>query len=102
VDARSRARLGAFAQHAAYDTRETTRAAREAFARRFERQVDPDGVLPAPERARRAEAAKRAYFQRMALRSAKARRKKAARQMRSPGASRRCASRARTSAVEAA
>lgn len=78
VDARSRARLGAFAQHAAYDTRETTRAAREAFARRFEREVDPDGVLPAPEQARRAEAAKRAYFQRMALRSAKARRKKAA------------------------
>lgn len=75
-DARSRARLGAFAQHAAYDTRETTRAAREAFARRFEREVDPDGVLPAPERARRADAAKRAYFQRMALRSAKARRRK--------------------------
>lgn len=77
MDARSRARLGAFAQHAAYDTRETTRAAREAFARRFEREVDPDGVLSVPERARRAEAAKRAYFQRMALRSAKARRKKA-------------------------
>jgi len=77
MDARTRARLGAFAQHARYDTRETTRAAREAFARRFEREVDPDGVLSAPERARRAEAAKRAYFQRMALRSAKARRKKA-------------------------
>ena len=77
MDARSRARLGAFAEHAVYDTRETTRAAREAFARRFERQVDPDGVLPVPERVRRAEAAKRAYFQRMAMRSAKARRKKA-------------------------
>jgi hypothetical protein len=76
MEARTRARLGAFAQHAAYDTRETTRAAREAFARRFEREVDPDGVLPAPERARRAEAAKRAHFQRMALLSAKARRKK--------------------------
>ncbi len=75
-DARSRARLGAFAQHARYDTRETTLAARQAFARRFEREVDPDGVLPEPERLRRAEAAKRAYFQRMALRSAKARRRK--------------------------
>lgn len=78
TEARTRARLGAFAQHAAYDTRETTRAAREAFARRFEREVDPDGVLTVTERARRAEAAKRAYFQRMALRSAKARREKAA------------------------
>lgn len=76
MDARTRARLGAFAQHAAYDTRETTQAAREAFARRFEREVDPDGVLPLPERARRAEAAKRAYFQRLALRSAQARRKR--------------------------
>ncbi len=76
MDARTRARLGAFAQHARYDTRETTRAAREAFARRFEREVDPDGVLPEAERARRAEAAKRAHFQRMALRSAQARRKK--------------------------
>lgn len=78
MDARTRARLGAFAQQARYDTRQTTLAARQAFARRFEQQVDPDGVLPAPERARRAEAAKRAYFQRMALRSAQARRKKAA------------------------
>ena len=76
-DARSRVRLGAFAQHAAYDTRETTLAARQAFARRFERLVDPDGVLSEPERARRAEAAKRAHFQRMALLSAQARRKKA-------------------------
>jgi hypothetical protein len=64
------------AQHAAYDTRETTQAARAAFARRFEREVDPDGVLPEPERARRAEAAKRAHFQRMALRSAHARRRR--------------------------
>ncbi len=77
MDARSRGRLGAFAQHAAYDTRETTLAARRAFAQRFEREVDPDGVLPEAERMRRAEAAKRAHFQRMALRSAQARRKKA-------------------------
>jgi len=78
MDSRSRARLGAFAQHAAYDTRRTTLAAREAFNRRFERVVDPGGVLPEAERARRAEAAKRAHFQRMALRSAQARRKKSA------------------------
>jgi hypothetical protein len=79
VDARIRARLGAFAQHARYDTRETTLAAREAFARRWEREVDPERVLPEAERARRAEAAKRAYFQRLALRSAQARRGRRAR-----------------------
>ena len=44
---------------------------------RFEREVDPDGVLPPQERAQRAEHAKKAYFARLALASAKARRKKA-------------------------
>jgi hypothetical protein len=46
---------------------------------RFERQVDPDGVLPPQERARRAEYARRAHFQQLALRSAKARRLRKAR-----------------------
>ncbi len=41
----------------------------------FERQVDPDGVLPPDERARRARHARKAYFARLALRSAQARRK---------------------------
>ena len=53
--------------------RETTRAAREAFLARFIREVDPEGVLPEPERLRRAEAARRAYFARLALRSAERR-----------------------------
>jgi hypothetical protein len=39
-----------------------TRPARQAFFRRFERQVDPDGKLPPEERARRAEHALRAYM----------------------------------------
>jgi len=73
---RQRARLGAYSQQAAYDTRETTRAARAAFNQRFLKQVDPDGVLPEAERARRAEAARRAYFAALALRSAIARGKK--------------------------
>lgn len=47
----------------------------EAFAARFERQVDPNGVLPPAERARRAEAARRAYFTELALRSSQARRR---------------------------
>ena len=40
---------------------------------RFEREVDPDGVLTPQERTKRAENAKCAYFKRLALKSAKAR-----------------------------
>lgn len=72
-----RARIGAFSLHASRDSREVTKAARAAFLSRFERQVDPDGVLPTQERQRRANAAKKAYFTRLSLRSAKARRAKA-------------------------
>jgi hypothetical protein len=56
------ARLGAFAQQAQYDTRETTKAARAAFNARFANEVDPQRILSETERARRAEAARRAYF----------------------------------------
>ena len=44
---------------------------------RFEREVDPDGVLPERERAQRAEAARRAYYTELALKSLVARRKRA-------------------------
>ena len=71
-----RARLGAYTQQATYDTRETTRAARNAFNQRFIQQVDPDGTLSERERTRRALAARRAYFASLALRSAIARGKK--------------------------
>jgi hypothetical protein len=54
-----------------------TAPARTAFLDRFEREVDPDGELPPAERARRAEHARKAYFQRLALKSARARRAKA-------------------------
>ncbi|MGH8917627.1 MAG: hypothetical protein ACRDZY_18015, partial [Acidimicrobiales bacterium] len=40
---------------------------------RFQRDVDPDGALSPGERARRAESARRAHMQRLALASAKAR-----------------------------
>ena len=69
------ARIGAHALHAAGKT--NTAPARAAFLDRFERQVDPDGVLSADERARRAGHAKQAYFTRLALKSAQARRKHA-------------------------
>lgn len=70
-----RARLGAYRLHAVHDPKETTRKAREAFAARFERQVDPNRVLAAAERARRAEAARRAHFTELALRSSQVRRR---------------------------
>lgn len=73
-----RARAGAYAMHAQYDTRETTAHARAAFLGRFEREVDPDGSLEPGERARRAAAARRAYFTKLALRSSMARRASAA------------------------
>jgi hypothetical protein len=68
-----RARIGAYSLHAVRDPRETTAKAREAFRQRFIDQVDPERVLPERERVRRAEAARRAYFARLALKSARAR-----------------------------
>jgi hypothetical protein len=56
------------------DREAATRPGRRAFMARFERLVDPDGVLAPDERARRAGSAKRAYFQRLALRSSRIRR----------------------------
>lgn len=67
--------MGAYRLHATHDPRETTKKARAAFATRFEREVDPNLVLDPGERARRAEAARRAYFTDLALRSSRARRR---------------------------
>lgn len=70
-----RARLAAHSLHARIaDPSAHTAPARRAFLDRFEREVDPDGVLPVAERQRRAEHARKAYFLRLALASAKARR----------------------------
>lgn len=56
-----------------------TAPARKAFlVDKFERQVDPDSVLPPSERARRAEHARKAHFMKMAIKSAKARKERAA------------------------
>jgi hypothetical protein len=56
-----------------YDRSARTRPAREAFLKRFEREVDPDNKLPADERHRRAEHAKRAYMLQLAKRAVVAR-----------------------------
>jgi len=70
-----RGRIAAFSQHAKHDTRETTRAARAAFADRFVDQVDPDRKLSPEERSRRAKAAMQAHMARLAFASARSRRK---------------------------
>ena len=68
------------AQIAAHESwaRTQDRAARTAPARmamqaRFERIVDPAGVLPAAVREKMAESARKAHYRRMALKSAKVR-----------------------------
>lgn len=68
-----RARIAAYIKHAKHDARESTAPARAAFAERFINEVDPDGILPEPERLRRAEAARRAHMARLAFKSARAR-----------------------------
>lgn len=73
------ARVAAYRMHAMHDPRDTTREARAAFLAKFEREVDPDKRLSEPERRRRAEAAKKAYFNALALKSARARQARAAR-----------------------
>jgi hypothetical protein len=75
---RTAGRLGAHVSWAnTADPTARTAPARRAFMERFEREVDPDGVLTPEDRARRAEHARKAYFQRLALASVKARRGKA-------------------------
>ncbi|BCB79134.1 hypothetical protein GCM10022251_19590 [Phytohabitans flavus] len=69
------ARLAAHTKWAGTEDRTAaTAAARAAFVDHFEREVDPDGVLDPAERAARAASAKKAFYTRMALRSAQVRR----------------------------
>ncbi len=71
-----RGRLGGLARSAMYDGREMTAKARRAARDRFLEQVDPSGELrrkdPA-EAARRAEAARKLFYTRLAYQSAAAR-----------------------------
>lgn len=68
-------RIGGYTRAAMYDSREMTAPARRAFDERFDHQVDPDGILPPAERAKRAGAARKAYFAALAQKSATARRR---------------------------
>jgi hypothetical protein len=68
--------MAAYCLHAQRDPVETTTAARSAFLARFEKQVDPDNRLPEAERRRRADAARKAHFIKLALKSAEIRRRR--------------------------
>ena len=63
-------RIGGLRLAATHEPKEYTAAARRVFAESFEHQVDPEGVLPPEERARRALAAKKAHMASLAYRSA--------------------------------
>lgn len=70
-----RARIAAHTSWAnTTDRKARTAPGRAASMARFEKEVDPDGVLSPAERARRADQAMRAHMARLALKSAKVRR----------------------------
>jgi hypothetical protein len=74
---RLRAQIAAHQSWARTEDRASRTAnARKAMLDKFEREVDPDGVLTPIERAKRAEHARKAYFLRLALKSAQARRRR--------------------------
>lgn len=82
VDTAARARWGRIGANESWarteDRAARTLPARMAALQRFERQVDPEGKLTPQERALRAEHARKAHFQRMALKSAQARKRRGA------------------------
>ena len=77
--AKLRGRAGGLALSASRDSHEYTAAAREASPGSLSywfQQVDPGQSLTPEERTRRADAARRLYFTRLALKSAQARRRR--------------------------
>jgi len=69
-------RIGGLSKSSRYDPQTLTGKARQSFLARFERDVDPEGILEPLERQRRAEAARRAYMSRLAMKGAETRRKR--------------------------
>lgn len=69
-----RAQVAANTRWAKADRTQASHDARRRQLERFERLVDPDGTLDPAERAERADNARKAEMQRLALKSAKARR----------------------------
>ncbi len=75
ADRTMRARIAAYTLHSQVDGTAHTQKARDAFLAQFEALVDPDCVLSPEERRRRALLARKAHMSRLAMKSAKARRK---------------------------
>lgn len=73
-----RASIAANARLSRQDAADVSAPARRAFLDKFEKQVDPDGVLDPAERRRRADHALRQHMSTLALKSAKARSKRSA------------------------
>lgn len=75
----ARGRYGAHVMHSRHDGREITAKAREAGPggmRKWRELVDPDGVLDEAERERRAQHARKAWYARLSMLGANARRKR--------------------------
>ena len=70
-----RARIAALARWSKEDPAPGAARGQAGLMARFEREVDPDGVLTPAERARRAECARKAHMTRLAFASSKARRR---------------------------
>lgn len=69
----TRARIAALTRWSKEDPKAQAERMQEGLMEKFRRQVDPEGRLTEAERERRAEAARRAHMQRLALASSKAR-----------------------------
>ncbi|MBA3405158.1 MAG: hypothetical protein H0U13_10825 [Gemmatimonadaceae bacterium] len=67
------AKAAAYALHSQRDSRELTEAARAGRWAKLLATVDPDGVLPEPERVRRAEALRKSQLYFAALKSSRVR-----------------------------
>jgi hypothetical protein len=74
---RLRAQIAANARWSREDPAHNAIRGQAGLLARFEREVDPDGTLPPAERARRAECARKAHMQRLALASSRARARRA-------------------------
>lgn len=79
-DASDRVLIARLAAHTRWasepDRARATASARKGLEAKWEREVDPDGVLPAEEREQRIAHLRKAHMSRMALASARARRAK--------------------------
>ena len=70
----TRAQIAANTRWAHTDRRKASEDARQRQMAKYEALVDPDGALDPAERSRRADNARKAAMQRLALKSAKSRR----------------------------